>query len=71
MGPKSLTVSFERLADDITCDFEYQQWDGGPGDGRESSPVGEMNHEVPEKVTARKTKAGPLSPSGIAQPYCR
>jgi hypothetical protein len=66
MGAKSLTVSLERLADDITCDFEQQEWGRGPGDGIESTPVGEMNHEVAGKVTARRTAAGPLSPSGIA-----
>lgn len=71
MGAKSLTVSFERLAGDITCEFEQQEWGQEPGDGRESTPVGEMNREVPEKVTTRKTEAGPLSPSGIAQSYCR
>lgn len=51
MGTEALTVSFERLADDITCDFEQQGWDQGPGDGRESTPEGEMNHEVTGKVT--------------------
>lgn len=45
MGAKSLRVSFERLADDVTCDFEQQEWGQGPGDGREGTPVGEMRSQ--------------------------
>lgn len=54
MGAKSLTVSFKIMADDITSDFEQQEWGQGPGDGRQSTPVAEMNLEVPGKVTTRQ-----------------